>query len=175
MNAMSLRNFQKAQVLTAVSRRRYCLTELASSFHQHVWIARSERSEYLCRTSASLCTILIKTSDGTQVIIKTPLRGQDDEQRKAIRQLDAEMMILNNPLKNAGGIRQLIDQIIIKTGLGEETRAGVFEYLDVDLHKLHLTQKCQLSRLEIKSIARQVLKALCVTHRHNIVHTGYFE
>jgi serine/threonine protein kinase len=117
----------------------------------------------------------MKNSDGSPVIIKSPLRRQDDEQRKAIRQLNAEMMILKNPLKNTEGIRQLIDQITISTSSDEDIRAGVFEYLDFDLHKFHLVQKFQLSRPEIKSIARQILKALSVIHSCNIVHTGWFE
>ena len=111
-------------------------------------------------------------SDGNQVIIKSPLRSNDDEQNKAIRQLDTEMMILDGPLKNAGGIRQLIDQIPLQTSRSKETRAGVFESLDTDLHKFHLTQKSKLSRPEIKSIARQLLTALSVVHQHGIVHTG---
>lgn len=111
-------------------------------------------------------------SDGRQVIIKSPLRAHDHGQRKAMRQLDTEMIILSGPLKNAEGIRQLIDQIILTEGFDRHLRAGVFEHLDFDLHKYYLTQKHQLSRLQIKSIARQILKALSNTHKQNIVHTG---
>lgn len=111
-------------------------------------------------------------SDGGQVIIKFPLRAQDHEQRKAMRQLDTEMMILSGPLKNTEGIRQLVDQIVLTEGLDRHPRAGVFEHLDFDLYKYYLTQKHRLSRLQIKSIARQILTALSNTHKQNIVHTG---
>lgn len=111
-------------------------------------------------------------SDGGQVIIKSPLRAQDHKQRKAMRQLDTEMMLLSGPLKNIEGIRQIVDQIVLTEGFDTHSRAGVFEHLDFDLHKYYLTQKLQLSRLQIKSIARQVLTALSNTHKQNIVHTG---
>jgi serine/threonine protein kinase len=111
-------------------------------------------------------------SDGGQVIIKSPLRAHDHEQRRAMRQLEMEMMILSGPLKNTEGIRQLVDQLVLPEGLDRNLRAGVFEHLDMDLYKYHFTQKHRLSRLQIKSIARQVLKALSSTHKQNIVHTG---
>ncbi|TVY81129.1 Dual specificity tyrosine-phosphorylation-regulated kinase, partial [Lachnellula suecica] len=152
MSALSVRHFQQAQVLTAVSKHRYLLTGHASTHHQHVWLARSE-------------------SDGCQFIIKSPLRAKDSEQRKAMRQLDTEMTILNGPLKNTEDIRQLVDQIVLTEGVDEQTRAGVFEHLDFDLHTYHLTHKRQFSRLQIKSIARQILKALSNMHKQNIVHT----
>ncbi|RFU27514.1 hypothetical protein B7463_g8835, partial [Scytalidium lignicola] len=81
------------------------------------------------------------------------------------------MAILNGPLKNAKGIRQLVDQIILERGPDEEIQAGVFEYFDTDLHKYHVTERSHLSRLEIKSIARQLLEALSITHKNHIVHT----
>lgn len=111
-------------------------------------------------------------SGGGQVVIKSPLRAHDHEQRKAMRQLDNEMIILSGPLKNTEGIRQLVDQIVLTEGLDRHSRAGVFEHVDLNLHKYHLTQKHRLSRLQIKSIARQILKALSNTHKQNIVHTG---
>ncbi|KAH6718576.1 kinase-like domain-containing protein [Leptodontidium sp. MPI-SDFR-AT-0119] len=153
MSALSVRHFQQAQVLTAISKHRYLLTERASAYHQHqhVWLARSQM-------------------DGGQFIIKSPLRAEDSEQRKAMRQLDTEMTILKGPLKDTEGIRQLVDQIVLGE-VNEQTRAGVFEYLDFDLHKYYLTQKHQFSRLQIKSIARQILKALSNTHKQDIVHT----
>jgi serine/threonine protein kinase len=114
----------------------------------------------------------MNASDGGQFIIKSPLRAKDSEQRKAMRQLDTEMMILKGPVKNTDGIRQLVDQIVLTVGVDEQTRAGVFEHLDFDLHRYHLTQKHQFSRLQIKSIARQILKALSNTHKQDIVHTG---
>lgn len=114
----------------------------------------------------------MNASDGGQFIIKSPLRAKDSEQRKAIRQLDTEMTILKGPLKNTEGIRQLVDQIVLTEGVDEQLRAGVFEHLDFDLHKYYLTQKHQFSRLQIKSIARQILKALSNAHRQNIFHTG---
>ncbi|KAL3425265.1 serine/threonine protein kinase [Phlyctema vagabunda] len=168
MNTLPLRQLEKAQVLTALSTRKYRLTELASSANQHVWSAHSERSESPHGTSSSSCTILTEISDGTQVIIKSPLRKQHAQQSRAIRRLDTEMMILNHPLKDTEGIQQLIDQIIITPSCGTQVRAGVFEYLD---HDFHTFQKCRLSQLEIKSIARQVFKALSTTHGQNIVHT----
>ncbi|KAK0111476.1 hypothetical protein ONS95_001831 [Cadophora gregata] len=152
MSALSARHFQQAQVLTAVSKRRYRLTEHASTHHQHVWLARSE-------------------SDAGQYIIKSPLRCKDSEQSIAMRQLDTEMMILNGPLKDTEGIRQLVDQIDLAMGVDKQTRAGVFEHLDFDLHKYHLTQKHSFSRLQIKTIARQILKALSHSHKQDIVHT----
>ncbi|KAI9047123.1 hypothetical protein LZ554_008577 [Drepanopeziza brunnea f. sp. 'monogermtubi'] len=152
MSALSVRHFQQAQVLTAISKHRYVLTEHASKYHQHVWLARSE-------------------SDGGQFIIKSPLRANDSDQRKAMRQLDTEMMILKGPLKNTEGIRQLVDQIVLTVGVDKQTRAGVFEHLDFDLHRYHLDQKRQFSRLQIKSIARQTLRALSKLHKQDIVHT----
>ncbi|TVY38720.1 putative serine/threonine-protein kinase [Lachnellula subtilissima] len=110
-------------------------------------------------------------SDGGQVIIKSPFRAQKHEQRKAVRQLDSEITILSGPLKNTEGIRQLVDQVVLTEGLDRHSRLGVFEHLDFDLHKYYLTQKNRLSRLEIKSIARQILTALSNTHKQNIVHT----
>src|SRR3954469_9202266 len=111
----------------------------------------------------------MNASDGGKFIIKSPLRAKDSEQRKAMRQLDTEMMILKGPLKNTKGIRQLVDQIVLTVGVDEQTRAGVFEHLDFDLHRYYLTQKHQFSRLQIKSIARQILKALSNTHKQDIV------
>jgi serine/threonine protein kinase len=84
-----------------------------------------------------------------------------------MRQLDTEITTLSGPLQNVEGIRQLVDQIDLAKG-----RAGVFEHLDFDLHKYHVSQKHQLSRSQIKSIARQILRALSNTHRQKIVHTG---
>ena len=89
-----------------------------------------------------------------------------------MRQLDTEMVILKGPLKNTEGIRQLVDQLVLTVGDDEETRSGVFEHLTFDLHDYHLTQKRQFSRPQIKSIARQVLKALSNSHKQDIVHTG---
>jgi hypothetical protein len=43
MSALSVRHFQQAQVLAAVSKHRYLLTEHVSTHHQHVCLARSER------------------------------------------------------------------------------------------------------------------------------------
>jgi serine/threonine protein kinase len=86
--------------------------------------------------------------------------------------LDTEMMVLNGPLKNVEGIRQLVNQIDLAEGFDGQPRAGVFEHLEFDLHEHHLAQKRQLSRYQIKSIAQQILKALSNTHKHNIVHTG---
>ncbi|KAH7308339.1 kinase-like domain-containing protein [Rhexocercosporidium sp. MPI-PUGE-AT-0058] len=153
MGALSVRQFQQAQVLTAVSKHRYLLTEHASTHHHHVWLARSE-------------------SDGEQFIIKSPLRADDSEQRKAMRQLDTEMSILSGPLKNTEGIRQLVDQIVLTEAVDEKVRAGVFERLDFGLHRYHLTQKHRFSRPQTKAIARQILKALSNTHKKDIVHTG---
>jgi len=82
------------------------------------------------------------------------------------------MMILNGPLKETAGIRQRLDQIILADEPDEQTLAGVFEYLDFDLDGYRLTQKGQLTLREIKSIARQFLKALTNIHHANIVHTG---
>lgn len=81
-------------------------------------------------------------------------------------------MVLKGPLKNTEGIRQLVDEIVLPGDVDGQTRAGVFEHLDFDLHRSHLTQKHQFSRPQIKSIARQILKALSITHKQNIVHTG---
>lgn len=82
------------------------------------------------------------------------------------------MAILSRDLKNAEGVRQLIDRIVLSDAPNEDSVAGVFEYLDVDLHRHHLTQKRPLSRAQIKAIARQVLTGLSNTHGQNIVHTG---
>jgi serine/threonine protein kinase len=114
----------------------------------------------------------MNASEGGQFIIKSPLRAKDSEQRKAMRQLDTEMTIFKGPLKNTEGIRQLVDQIVLTVGVDEPTRASVFEHLDFDLHRYYLTQKHQFSRLQIKSIARQILKALSNAHKQGIVHTG---
>ncbi|KAH8804582.1 kinase-like domain-containing protein [Xylogone sp. PMI_703] len=152
MSVQVLRSVQSSQVLTSVSRRSYRLIELASPFHPHVWIARSE-------------------SDGKKVIVKSPLRPLPEKQRKATRQLNTEMTVLNGPLKGAKGIRQLVDQITIYAGPNQELQAGVFEYFDTDLHKYHVTEREHLTRVEIKSIARQLLEALVITHKNNIVHT----
>jgi serine/threonine protein kinase len=112
-------------------------------------------------------------SDGGRFIIKFPLRANDTEQIKAVSQLDTEMMILKGPLKNCEGIRQLVDEIILTEGVDGRIQAGVFEHLDFDLHKYHLIQKQHFSRLQIRSIARQILQALSKLHKQNIVHTGW--
>ncbi|CZS99205.1 uncharacterized protein RCO7_00499 [Rhynchosporium graminicola] len=112
-----------------------------------------------------------RASDKGQFIIKSPLRAKDSEQTKALRQLYTEVKILKGPLRNAEGIRQLVDQIDLTVGLDGQIRAGVFEHLDFDLHRYHLTQERQFSRLQIKSIARQILKALSNSHKQDIVHT----
>ena len=111
-------------------------------------------------------------SDGGQVIIKSPLRAPDHEQRKAVRQLDTEITILSGPLKNTEGIRQLVDQVVLTEGLDRHSQVGVFEHLEFDFHKYYIAQKNGLSRLQIKSMARQILTALSNTHKQNIVHTG---
>ncbi|KAH6718023.1 kinase-like domain-containing protein [Leptodontidium sp. 2 PMI_412] len=152
MSALSIRHLQQAQVLTALSKRRYLLTEQASTHHQHVWLASSE-------------------SDGGQFNLKSSLRAKDSEQSEAIRQLNTEMTILKGPLRNAQGIRQLVDQIALMAGGEEQTRAGVFKHLDCDFHRYHLAQKHKFSRRQAKSIARQILTALSNTHKQDIVHT----
>lgn len=152
MNAQPGHLFRPARVLTSISGHPYQLTECATTYHQHVWHARSER--------------------GSRVIIKSPLRTTIDEQRKAIRQLNTEMTILRSSLQNTKEIRQLVDQIVLANDQDGEVQAGVFEHLEFDLHSYHVEQKRQLSRDQIKSIARQLLKALSNIHKQNIVHTG---
>lgn len=148
MNPKPSQIFQRARLLTSISGRGYRLTERVTFHHQHVWHARSE--------------------NGTQVIIKHPLRDTDDEQRTAIRQLRTEMAILSGPLQNTKGIRQLVDRIVLSNGRDGEILAGVFEHLEFDLH----SYRRPLSRDQIKSITRQLLMALSNLHKHNIVHTG---
>ena len=82
------------------------------------------------------------------------------------------MTVLQGSLKGTEGIRQLVDQIILIDGPADQIRAGVFEHLDFDLHRFHLTLKREFSRLQIKLIARQLLNALSNIHKNNIVHTG---
>jgi serine/threonine protein kinase len=152
MNAQPSQLFQRARVLTAISGHRYHLTECATTYHKHVWHVRSEK--------------------GSRIIIKSPLRNTIDGQRTAIRQLNTEMTVLSGPLRDTKEIRQLVDQIILANDRDGQILAGVFEHLDFDLHNYHLTQKHPLSRHQIKSITRQLLRALSKLHKHNIVHTG---
>lgn len=106
------------------------------------------------------------------MIIKSPLRSSENKQTKAIQQLETEVKILDGPLKNAIGVRQLVDKIIIESGSRENIQVGAFEYFETDLHKFHITQRRHLSRSEIKSLSRQILQALYATHKSGIVHTG---
>lgn len=56
-----------------------------------------------------------------------------------------------------------------------KARAGVCEYLENDLHKIHLTEKRTFTLNQIKTCARQLLVGLCEVHQKNIIHTGpYF-
>lgn len=92
-------------------------------------------------------------SDETQVVFKSPLHSHDDQQRKAICQPETEIMVLNGPLETTDGIRELVDQIALTEGLDGEMRTDVFEYLEFDLRRYHLTQNRELSRSQKKSIA----------------------
>ena len=160
-------------MLTAVSKQKYRLIKCASSHHKHVWLGQRERWDTITSDLARrIENVVNRCSDGESVILKFPLRAHHDEQIKAIRQLETEMTVLTGPLKNAEGIRQLVDHIILPGMHNDQIPAAVFEHLDVDLHQLHLVQRVHLSHLQIKSIARQFLKALSNTHKHNIIHTG---
>lgn len=173
MTAILFRQLQQAQVLAAVSKQKYRLLKCASTHHKHVWLGQRERwdiiTSYLSRPVEDVAN---RCSDGESVVLKFPLRAHLDEQRKAIRQLETEMALLTGPLKNAEGIRQLVDRIILPDTHHDQIPVAVLEHLDVDLHQLHLVQRVHLSLFQIKSIARQFLKALSNIHKHNIVHTG---
>lgn len=82
------------------------------------------------------------------------------------------MTILQGPLGNIEGVRRLVDQIDLADGIDGELKAGVLEYVEFDLHKYHLTQKRPFSAIQIRSIARQVLKTFANVHGRGIVHTG---
>ena len=79
----------------------------------------------------------MNVSDGSHFVIKSPLRANDSEQRKAMRQLDMEMIILEGSLKSTEGIRQLVNQIVLTEESDGQTRTGVFGYLDFNLHSFN--------------------------------------
>lgn len=68
-----------------------------------------------------------------------------------------------NILQGNHRIRQMIDTI-------ETPPSIVLEYAEEDLRSLSIGRKLQ--RIEIKTIARQLLEALVFAHAKNIVHTG---
>lgn len=92
-----------------------------------------------------------------------------------MRQLHTEVTILKGTLRGTVGIRQLLDQIDLTDPPLKQMQAGVFERLDTDLHEVHLAQKMPLSRVQIKSLSRQILQALSEIHSRNIVHTGNYQ
>lgn len=56
--------------MTSIFGHKYRLAEYASTYHQHVWTARSEMLANYYQTSISKRGELINNSDGSQVIIK---------------------------------------------------------------------------------------------------------
>lgn len=71
-----------------------------------------------------------------------------------MRHLNSEMNLLS-VLSGVQGVRQMIDRVDL-----QGTRVGVFEYLENDLHKFHLTDKRGFTLNQIKSGARQLLVGL---------------
>ncbi|KAL2060283.1 hypothetical protein VTL71DRAFT_9678 [Oculimacula yallundae] len=67
-----------------------------------------------------------------------------------------------NALRGSNRIRQIIDTVV-------STPAIVLEYVEGDLRSLSIRRK--LERIEIKTIAKQLLEALAFAHARNIVHT----
>ncbi|EPE30480.1 Protein kinase-like (PK-like) [Glarea lozoyensis ATCC 20868] len=148
MGPLTARNLRSAQVLTTISRQRYRLIEPASDHHAFVWLGRSE-------------------NNGSQVIIKFPLRTQEKEQTQARYQLNNEMGILSGPLKGTVGIRQLVDRISLSEDPDANSHAGVFEYLESDFHKHYLEEKRPLTHLKpenivFSSLSRTVTSELLV-------------
>lgn len=90
-----------------------------------------------------------------------------------MRQLNNEMTLLCGPLKGVEGVRQIVDTVSLQNeSTADDARAGVFEYLENDLHRFHLTEKRSFSLNQIKTCARQLLAALSHVHKKDIVHTG---
>lgn len=65
-------------------------------------------------------------------------------------------------------IRQLIDEVETSNG----PPSIILRYLDVDILQASNTQR--LIQLEVKYVARGVLKALALLHTEGFVHTGQF-
>jgi hypothetical protein len=79
-----------------------------------------------------------------------------------MRQLNNEMTLLCGPLKDVEGVRQMTDTVDLKDEFtADDARAGVFEYMENDLHKFHLTDKRRFTLNQIKTCARQLLLGLC--------------
>ena len=115
------------------------------------------------------------SSDGRSVLFKSPLRPEPDDQARATRQLNNEIALLCGPVKGLRGVRQLVDLVDLQDeSTTREARAGVFEYLESDLHKFHLTDKRTLTLDQIQICARQLLVGLREVHKKNIIHTGLY-
>ena len=101
------------------------------------------------------------------------MRPEPDDQARATRQLNNEINLLCGPLKGVEGVRQIIDVVSLDDeSTADNVRAGVFEYLESDLHAFHLTEKRSFDLSQIKTCARQLLAGLSHIHKEDIIHTG---
>ena len=83
------------------------------------------------------------------------------------------MSLLRGPLNGVGGVRQVVDTIdSFRGSTSNLAQAGVFEYLENDLHKFHITDERSLTLNQIRACARQLLRGLRQIHQKDIVHTG---
>ena len=109
------------------------------------------------------------------MLFKSPLRCDPDDQNQALRQLHNEINLLSGPLRGVEGVRQVVDEVDLQDeSTTTEVRAGVFEYLEIDLHKFHFTDKGVFKLDQTKACARQLLEGLCEMHKKNIIHTGSY-
>ncbi len=99
--------------------------------------------------------------------MKSPFRDNQDCQSRAIRQSTKEIGLLHEMLHGVPGIRQLLDTILLR-----DVHCGVFEYLDVDLHRFHSISKRKFSQPQLKELVRQILSAIVELHARDIVHAG---
>jgi len=110
-------------------------------------------------------------SEKRKVVIKSPLHNDPLHQQAAKVGLETEMLLLSGVLKGRSGIRQLVDRITLIEE-PDQIQAAVLEYGEKTLHGFHIVEKGRLSPNQVKTAARQLLKALAFIHEKGIVHTG---
>lgn len=83
------------------------------------------------------------------------------------------MTLLCGPIRSKRGVRQIVDFVDLQDNSStKKARAGVFESLESDLHKFHLTDKRTFTLNQSKTCARQLFRGLREVHKKDIIHTG---